>query len=34
VRPSPLQPPFFQVGPDVKIICEGGSPSGAFLALE
>jgi Pectinacetylesterase len=33
VRPSPLQPPFFQVGADVKIIC-GGSPSGAFLALE
>jgi hypothetical protein len=31
VRPSPLQPPFFQVGPDVKIICDGGSPSGAFV---
>ena len=34
VRPSPLQPPFFQVGSDVKVICDGGSPSGAFLALE
>jgi Pectinacetylesterase len=34
VRPSPLQPPFFQVGSDVKIICDGGSPSGAFLATE
>src|SRR5262245_44086283 len=33
-RPSPLQPPFFQVGSDVKIICNGGSPSGAFLAAE
>jgi hypothetical protein len=31
VRPSPLQPPFFQVGPDVKVICDGGSPSGAFV---
>jgi hypothetical protein len=30
VRPAPLQPPFQQVGPDVKIVC-GGSPSGAFL---
>jgi len=30
VRPSPLQPPFEQVGSDVKIVC-GGSPSGAFL---
>lgn len=34
VRPSPLQPPFFQVGSDVKVVCDGGSPSGAFLALE
>lgn len=35
VRPTPdLLPPFFQVGPDVKIICDGGSPSGAFLAAE
>src|SRR4030095_10020838 len=34
-RPSPLQPPFFQVGSDVKIICDGGgSPSGALLATE
>jgi hypothetical protein len=33
VRPRPLQPPFFQVGSDVKIICDG-SPSGAFLALD
>jgi hypothetical protein len=32
-RPSPLQPPFYQVGPDVVISCSGppGSPSGAFL---
>ena len=31
-RPSPLQPPFEQVGPDVVINCPG-SPSGAFLDL-
>ncbi len=30
-RPGTLPtPPFFQVGPDVKVIC-GGSPSGAFV---
>ena len=31
VRPSPLEPPFQQVGSDVKVICDGGSPSGAFV---
>jgi hypothetical protein len=31
VRPNPLQPPFQQVGPDVKVVCNGGSPSGAFV---
>ena len=30
VRPSPLQPPFQQVGSDVKVVCDG-SPSGAFV---
>ncbi|MCW5890891.1 MAG: hypothetical protein KIT14_10090 [bacterium] len=29
--PTIPTPPFFQVGPDVKIVCDGGSPSGAFL---
>jgi hypothetical protein len=29
-RPSPLEPPFEQQGPDVVIDC-AGSPSGAFL---
>jgi hypothetical protein len=34
VRPPTIPtPPFFQVGPDVKIICDG-SPSGAFLAAD
>jgi len=30
-RPGTIPtPPFFQVGSDVKVICGGGSPSGAF----
>lgn len=29
--PTIPTPPFQQVGPDVKIVCDGGSPSGAFL---
>ncbi len=31
-RPGTIPtPPFFQVGSDVKVICGGGSPSGAFV---
>jgi hypothetical protein len=31
-RPGTIPtPPFFQVGSDVKVICSGGSPSGAFV---
>ena len=31
-RPGTIPtPPFFQVGSDVKVICGGSSPSGAFV---
>jgi Pectinacetylesterase len=29
--PTIPTPPFFNVGSDVKVICNGGSPSGAFM---